>query len=226
VGKVLFFSVTAAFNPTLLAATTVMLLLPKPKRLLLGYLCGAMLTSVTLGLVIVFSLQGSGTVSTAKNTLSPASDLALGGILLLLALVLASGRDQGLRDRRRRRKEGRPQKEPRWRAFLSKGSARDTFVVGALLTLPGGSYLAGLDALAKEDLSTVATVASVLGFNLVMLALLELPLIGYALAPEWTPDAVERFKGWISRRGRRIAIYGCAGVGAALVIRGMIELLS
>ncbi|MGZ8665476.1 MAG: GAP family protein [Solirubrobacterales bacterium] len=225
-GRVLFFSVTAAFNPTLLAATTVMLLLPKPKRLLLGYLCGAMVTSVTLGLVIVFSLQGSGSVSTAQNTLSPASDFALGGILLLIALVLASGRDEGLRERRRRKKESKPQKEPRWKTFLSKGSARDTFVVGALLTLPGGSYLAGLDAIAKQDLSTVETVLTVLGFNVVMLALLELPLIGYALAPDWTPKTVERFKAWIARRGRRVAIYGCAGIGAALVVRGLIELLS
>ena len=48
VGRVLLFSITAAFNPTLLAATTVMLLLPKPKRLLLGYLCGALFTSITL----------------------------------------------------------------------------------------------------------------------------------------------------------------------------------
>ena len=39
--QVLIFACTAAFNPTLLTATTVMLLLPSPKRLLLGYLLGA-----------------------------------------------------------------------------------------------------------------------------------------------------------------------------------------
>ena len=177
--------------------------------------------------MIVFSLQGSGSVSTAKNTLSPVADLALGGILLLLALVLASGRDQGLRERRRRKKEEKPQKEPRWRAFLSRGNARDTFVVGALLTLPGGSYLAGLDSIAKQDLSTVGTVLTVLLFNLIMLTLLELPLIGYALAPDWTPEGGRPR----SRPGSRnaaggFAIYGCAGVGAALVIRGLIELTS
>ena len=36
---------TAALNPVLLGATTVMLLLDHPKRLLLGYLLGAMMTS-------------------------------------------------------------------------------------------------------------------------------------------------------------------------------------
>jgi hypothetical protein len=42
-------------NPTLLAATTLMLLLDKPARLLLGCCLGAMLTGVRLGLVIVLA---------------------------------------------------------------------------------------------------------------------------------------------------------------------------
>ena len=51
-------SLLAMLNPTLLAAVTVMLLLPNPKRLMFGYLLGAYTTSITLGLVIVFTLQG------------------------------------------------------------------------------------------------------------------------------------------------------------------------
>ena len=52
-GDIYFFALTAALNPTLLTATTVMLLLDHPKRLLLGYLLGALLTSLTCGLVII-----------------------------------------------------------------------------------------------------------------------------------------------------------------------------
>ncbi len=59
-GQVILLSFTAAFNPTLIAVTTLMPLLPNPKRLMLGYYCGAMLTSITLGLLIVFSLKRSG----------------------------------------------------------------------------------------------------------------------------------------------------------------------
>ena len=224
--KVLLFSITAAFNPTLLAATTVMLLLPSPKRLLLGYLCGAFLTSFTLGLLIVFSLDGTSSVSTTQNTLSPGADFTLGGILLLLAVVLATHRDEGFRERRRQKKEEKPKKQPRWQKFLSKGRARDTFVVGALLTLPGGSYIAGLDQMSKQGLSTVETVLTVIGFNLIMLSLLELPLIGYTFAPDWTPRAVDRFKAWVSRHARGFALYGSAGIGAALVIRGFIQVLT
>lgn len=54
---VLLLAFSAALNPTLLAATTVMLLLPRPRNLMLGYLLGAMMTSVSLGMVIVFSFE-------------------------------------------------------------------------------------------------------------------------------------------------------------------------
>jgi hypothetical protein len=226
-GSVFFFAFTAALNPTLLAVTTVILLLPNPKRLLIGYLLGALMTSITLGLVIVFSLEDSSVVDTARNTLSPAADFTLGGIALVLAYVLATGRDERWSERRQRRKAAKePSGPPRWQRFLGRGSARDAFVVGALLTLPGGSYLVGLDHLAAQDLSTVATVLTVLAFNLIMLVLLEVPTLGYLLAPESTPGAVDRFKAGISRHGRSAGIWGAAVIGGLLVVRGAIEILS
>jgi len=219
------YALTAALNPTLLGATTVMLLLDHPKRLLLGYLAGALLTSMTLGLVIVFALDGS--ASTAQHTLSPAMDLALGGLLLVLAFVIRPGRETGrLADRRRRREEKKQDKEPpKWQQTLSKGSARTTFVVGALLTLPGASYLIGLHKIADSDPSTIAAIGAVLLFNVIMLALLELPLIGYVFAPDWTPRAVDRFKSWFSRNARRLGFRAALVIGVLLVVRGLVYLL-
>ena len=57
----------------------------------MGYLLGAYMTSITSGLVMVFALPQSSTASTARNTLSPAMDLALGLIALVVALVLGTG---------------------------------------------------------------------------------------------------------------------------------------
>ena len=51
---------------------TVMLPLPSPSKLMLGYLLGAYVTSITLGVVIVFSLSNSSATNTTQNTLSPA----------------------------------------------------------------------------------------------------------------------------------------------------------
>ncbi len=228
-GQVVLLSLTASLNPTLVAATTVMLLLPSPGKLMLGYLLGAYMTSITLGLIIVFSLSNSGTANTTENTLSPAVDIGLGAIFLALAFVFYTGRSERIRERRRAKKaakqEGKPDKgPPRWQRELSKGSPRTTFVVGALLTLPGASYLAGLHDIHELHYSTTTTVLLVIGFNLVMLWLLEVPAGAFVVAPKWTPGAVARAKAWISRHSHAFAVWGFAIIGALLVIKGIIGL--
>ncbi len=224
--QVILLSLTASLNPTLVAATTVMLLLPSPKKLMLGYLLGAYMTSITLGLVIVFSLSNSSASNTTENTISPAVDIALGVIALAAAFVLYTGRDERLRERRRARKAAKPDTgPPRWQRELSKGSAKTTFIIGALLTLPGASYLAGLDEIHKLKYSTTATVLVVIGFNLVMMWLLEVPLASFLVAPGWTPGAIERAKRWVSRHAHVFAVRGFAAVGALLVIKGLIGLV-
>jgi len=225
--QVILLSLTASLNPTLVAATTVMLLLERPTRLMLGYLVGAYMTSITLGLVIVFTLSNSTTTNTTKHTISPAADIALGAIALAIAFVLYTGRHDRLKERRQARKAAKPDKgPPRWQRELSKGSARTTFIVGALLTLPGASYLAGLDQIHKLKYSTTVTVLLVIGFNLVMLWLLEVPLASFVVAPDWTPRAIERAKLWVSRHTHVFAVRGSAAIGVLLVIKGIIGLVS
>lgn len=222
--EVILLSLTASLNPTLLAATTVMLVLQKPARLMLGYICGAMLTSITLGIVIVFSFSSSSTAETTQHHVSPAVDIALGALALLLAYVIHSGRVAARRQARREAKKDKP--PPRWQRELNKGSPRSTFVIGALLTLPGASYLAGLHSIHKLHYSTSVTVLLVVGFNLVMLWLIEVPLISFALAPEWTPRAIDRAKAWISRHIHGFAVKGFTVVGTLLIIKGVVGLLS
>ena len=43
----------------------------------------------------------------------------------------------------------------------------------------------------------------ILGFNVMLLILLEVPLAGYFVAPERTVVEVQRFRAWLTRRGRR-----------------------
>jgi Sap, sulfolipid-1-addressing protein len=202
-----------------------MLTLPRPKRLLLGYLVGALLTSVTCGLVLVFSLPDSSTSSTAQHTVSPAIDITIGALLLLIVFVVGTGRDRRRREwaeHRRERAEGKP--PPRWKRALNKGSARDTFVIGILLSFPGASYIAGMDALHRQNLGTAATVLAVIAFNLIMLILLEVPLLGYAVKPDATEIAIERFSQWLSRSGGEVALIGIGVIGAALILRGLLNL--
>ena len=217
--EVFLLSLTAALNPTLLTATAVMLLLPNPRRLMLGYWLGAMTVSITLGIVIVFTLSDSGVVHSTKRTLSPAADLALGGIALLLALVIGTGRHRRVMERRAKRGQ------PRWQKKLSRGTARTTFAIGIALTLPGASYLAGLIRLSKLHYSTAETVLVVIGFNLIMLVLLEAPLVAFAAAPDWAARTMGRVKAWGATHGRRFAVGALALVGVALVVKGIVGLL-
>jgi Sap, sulfolipid-1-addressing protein len=228
VSRVLLFSLTAAFNPTLLAATTTMLVLPNPRRLLLGYLFGAMLTSLTLGLLIVFVLDGSSSAtSTAKDTVNPIVDIVVGGLVLVIALVVATGRDTRRREHSARKRAAKADKAPpRWKQALNRGTARTTFVIGALLTLPGASYLAALTATAKEDVSDIAMVLTVVGINVIMLLLLEIPLIAYTVSPDNTAARVERLGAWLRRDGAKIALVLAVVIALALIGRGIAGLLS
>jgi hypothetical protein len=225
-GEIAVLSLTAALNPTLLAVSTMMMLLPSPKRLMLGYWVGAMVTSITLGLVIVSSLESSGVISTTKHTLSPAADVAIGAIALVGAWVLAYGKDEPLQERRAARAaKKKDKKPPRWQRELQKGTAKTTFFLGAILTLPGASYLAGLSRISKENYSTPVTVLVVVGFNLVMLVLLEGPILAFTIAPEKTPEAIENVKDWIRAHGRVYGARGLAVIGLLLILKGVIELL-
>jgi len=224
VGRVFVFALTAALNPVLLGAVTLMLTLSKPKRLLIGYLCGAALTSVTCGLLLVFALPNSSTSSTAKHTVNPVINIVLGALILVVVFVVATGRDTRRRARSERKRElAKDKPPPRWRRQLSKGSARDTFVVGVLLSFPGASYIAGMDRLHQQHLATAETVIAVLVFNAIMLILLELPLIGYAINPGWTEATVKGFSGWLAEHGGRAAITASAVIGVILVVRGIVN---
>lgn len=217
-------SLTAALNPTLLAAVTIMLTLESPKRLLSGYLGGAFVTSLTCGLLLVFTLSDSSTSSTSKHTVNPIINLTLGALFLLVAFVIGTGRDKRRQARKvRKREQAKDKPPPRWKRQLSKGSARDTFIVGVLLSFPGASYIAGMDLLSKQSLGTAATVLAVVGFNVLMLMLLELPLLGYATKPEWTAATVARFNDFLGREGGRVALIAATAIGLLLILRGILN---
>lgn len=226
-GVVLGLALLSMLNPSLVAATTVMLLLPNPRRLMLGYLLGAYMTAITVGLVLVHGLKNSSFADTAKRTISPTEEIAVGAILLVVAFVLATDRDAPVRDRRERRKEAKAQKgnagEPWSQRMLGRGSAGVAFAVGAILSFPGVSYLTALGRIAKVGPGTVATVLLVVGFCLIQLLPLELPLLGYAVAPERTQRAIASFRAWLARRGRRAAVILAIALGAILIVRGIVN---
>ncbi|MGO9789485.1 MAG: GAP family protein [Solirubrobacteraceae bacterium] len=232
--NIFLLALVSMFNPTLMAATTIMMLMPSPKRLMLGYVLGAYTTSITAGLLVVFVLpEKSSATSTAKHPGSPLEDIVLGVLLLALAFVLRTGRDAGFQARRHTRKEQKleaqraagKQTESLPLRLLGKGDPKVTFVVGALLSFPGVSYLDALDHIRKLNAGTAESVGLIIGFCLFQQIIIELPLLGYLFSPQRTQKAIAQFKDWMARRGRSAAVLGAAVLGVWLTVQGVIGLV-
>lgn len=219
-GEVIVFSFASALNPTLLAATTVMLLLPHPDKSMLGYWLGAMAVSIAAGLLLIYVLDGTGAANTAKHTLNPVEDFALAAGALIAAALLASGAVRRARTRRAMRRT-EPKAPPKWAQRMRSGTFKTTFVLGVALSLPGATYLLLLDRLSKLHYSLGVTTLVLIGSNLIQLVLLELPMLAFAIWPEETPKAIDSTKAWISTHGRDYGAAALAVIGVALAVRGI-----
>jgi hypothetical protein len=228
-GKIVILAVGAAFYPTLLAVVLFMLTRPNPMRLLAAFLAGAALTSVSVGLAILYVLNSSGAITESNHSVSPAIDVAAGILSLALAFALTTRRDAPIRERRRARQEAKQaDREPRdpWtKRVLTRDSIGLVFVLGIVLDLPSVWYLAALNQIAKSGYSTGVDVLIILGFNAVMFALVEIPLILYLVAPGRAAATVERLNASLRGHGRQIGVAVATIVGAYLLISGLVGLL-
>jgi Sap-like sulfolipid-1-addressing protein len=226
--EVLPMAFVSAIYPSLLAAVVLIMGQPNPRRLLASYMAGAMTTSVGVGLAVVFGLSSSGLASGNDDRFGPGIDVAIGLIALALFWVLLTERDQALRERRERRRRSKPPKEnrePLAHRVLNRGSLSLTFALGVGLSLPGALYLVALKDIVEAEVGTAASVATIVAYNLIMFSLAEIPLLGYALAPDRTQAAIAGVNSWLGSHRRRVAMWLCAAAGIALLARGLGGLL-
>lgn len=223
---VLATALVATINPTLIAAATVMLLLPHPKRLMLGYLLGAYTTSLAAGLAIVFVLHGSSAANTSMHLLTPGGQIAIGAVALSFAFLLATGHETRLHKWRERRKTAHANagQEPWQTRMLAKGSVVATFTIGAAMSLPGASYVNALDHIAHLNPPTLSILLLVGYFCVMQQIVLEGALLASTFAAGRTEEVVVRLKGWIESHGHQIAMVGLFAIGAYLAARGVLTI--
>ena len=229
--SIFLLSLLAMFNPTLLAAVTIMMLLPEPRRLITGYLLGAYLTSIGLGLAIVFTFHQSCRGRIVEEDPEPARgprlrrdprDRRLGP-----PLGTGGAAERKPANAARRQSTARPEhKESLPEKLLGRGSMRITFAVGALLSLPGASYFVALDKIAQARLADRDHGLAVIVFCLIQQLLLELPLFGF-----WSPRTGPPAPSSASASGspttpRRAAGYVALTLGCLLIIRGTAYLIA
>jgi hypothetical protein len=86
-------AIASAFWPLLLAVVIISLRAAHPPRLLVSFLVGGLLTTMTVGLIIIYALEHSSLVSRSRSTTDSAVDLAAGAIALAAGLLLARRAD-------------------------------------------------------------------------------------------------------------------------------------
>jgi hypothetical protein len=217
-------AVGSAFYPLGLAAVLVILATPRPLRMLVGYLLGGALVSVGIGLIAIFVLGASGVEKSRDPTLTPAVELAMGGLALLLAYVVATGRADNLRIRKPKPVE-KPA-GPSWsERVLSRGSGLIAFFVGMVMSLPSVYYIAALPYIVENYSGTGQQIALVLLFNVIQFAFVEVPIVGFLVAPERTAEVVQRVTGGLRTHAQRIVVIVVAVIGLYLVVAGIAGLL-
>ena len=78
--------------------------------------------------------------------------------------------------------------------------------------------------LAKVGAPTASEVLAVLGFNLIMFAAIELPLLGFVLAPERTRSLTEKLNRWMTDHRRILIVIVTGAVGIYLLVSGFGDL--
>ena len=218
-GEYLLLAVGSIFWPVLLAIVVLALRTPHPVRLLSAFLAGGLLTTITIGVALVFWLEGTAFVSRSGHTAAAGVDIALGCLSLLAAYVV-----QGVRLRRYRRRRRRRTTTSSWSERVT-GSARLAFFTGVVLDIiPGVLPLVALTNIAASDYADATKVTLVVVFYLIMFSSVEVPILGHVVAPDRTAAVVAGFNNWLDRNGRRLAVWSLALVGVYLVVRGLLKL--
>jgi uncharacterized protein YjeT (DUF2065 family) len=219
IGSVVLLALGASIFPLLLACVAIMISRPEPRRLLIAFYAGGLITSMAVGIaVLVIFKNGDSVLGSTRSAPAPGVSIVVGVISLLLAWLMTSTRGQTMLDRwgRAHRRKQKPDAGPSWaERRLGGASWRVALLIGAVINLPGPFYLLALGKIAKAGYATPHEIALVLLFNLIMFWLLEVPLIGYLVAPERTASAVVALSQTISDNGLRVTggFVGLVGVG-------------
>ena len=214
-------AVLASLDAGLLAAAVVLLGRSRPAHQLLAFLVGCMGFSIVFGLVIVFALHGSKLVTHPDATVSAVIEIAAGALLLVVAVAVFLGRNVQWRPRRRRGDAKRPGRPSLADRALGHDSLWIAWAAGALYSAPGAYYLAGLALVVKLDEPIATDAIAIVGFNLVMFAFIELPLLGFVLAPERARSRTEKLNDWMTRHKRTLIMVVAGAGGLYLVISGL-----
>jgi len=220
-------AVFAALNPKLLALDLLLVENRRPRVMFLCVLAGGMTVGLTVGLldVLVFhadALQSQGTVSAGV-------DLATGLLLVAVGALVATGRLHGRRKAPVPAGGGPPgpppEKKDGWaKRVLAEPRPGLAMLIGAVVGIPGASYLTALHNLVTGKSSAAAQVVAVVVFVLIEFALIIIPFAFLELRPEATKARLGSAQAWLLGHARQLMACTALILGAYLVVSGLVRL--
>ncbi len=219
----------AALNPKLLALDLVLIENRRPRAMFLCVLLGGMTVALTIGLLDVLTVHADAIKSQGKA--SAGVDLALGLLLLAAGGLLATGR---LHRRQRSQvpartgpteKPEQPEKKDSWaQRVLAEPRLGLAMLVGAVVGLPGASYLDALHHLVAGKYSTATQVIAVVVFVVIEFLLIIVPFAFLELRPEATKAQLRRAQDWLLGHAFQLMVGIALALGVYLTISGLIRL--
>lgn len=209
----LVMAIAVSFEPFRLGMTVLMLNRPRPMLQLLAFLSGGFVMGMAVGLVVLFAFRNVSTGS-AHFTL-PRVQIGIGVAALLVAALLAS-RLRGPASNAQLDKVS-----ARIQSIATGGSLWVAGVAGLGIALPSVDFLAALAVIVASGSPPATQVTALLMFNVIAFALVEIPFLAHAVAPERTAAAMDRLNSWIQSNRRRNIALVLAVVGCVLLAVGL-----
>jgi hypothetical protein len=222
--ELLLLALASMFWPTLVLIVVLALRVPHPVKILAWFLAGGLLTTVSVGIALVFLLEDSSFLSGAHPPGDPVLYITIG----LLSLAAAYALNRRIHSRATTphvETAAAPSKEkkPSLAERAVNRGAVVSFLAGVVLNIVPGTFpFVAMKDIAELDVSDAAKIATIIIFYVIMFTFIEVPIVAYLFAPARTTAATNRFNDWLARNGRRIGVYVLAGVGLYLLVRGVI----
>jgi hypothetical protein len=224
----------SALNPKLLALDLLLIENRRPRAMFLCLLLGGMTVALTVGLLDVLVFHADAIKHQA--TVGAGVDLAVGLLLLAAGALLATGRVHSRRKvpvpagggppaTKEEEEEKKKKKKDGWaQRVLSEPRLGLAMLVGAVIGIPGASYLAALHDLVTGKSSTLIQVIAVVIFVVIDFLLIIIPFAFLELRPEATKARLRRTQDWLLSHALQLMAAIALLLGAYLAISGLVRL--
>ena len=204
-------------SPGSVVTMIVLLSMSSPLQRAIAFICGWVLAIGVLALLMIFVFHGQDFSS--KHT-TPSRAASILEIVLGAVITVGSARLY----RRPRTAEG-PESPPRWLDRIERVHWSVCVLAGAVM-LSYALSLAAIAEILKANVSAAAASTAALVFAATSIVTIAAPVVVVVAAPERSNELLASWRAWLVGNSRSIALIALMVIGAALMARGIHDLVA